>query len=315
VNTPEEDPFAAADARDGWPARDSNGERDETKDAKAAALLAAPSVAPSSGSETPSSDDSKTDDTDDDDSFSTLSRSFARAGETAAGGVRTAAATAALRVSEAAPAGLVAETFKKFRDGAFPFSGFPLDADFGVPLAFAGLIALAIAPEIRNMTGGDAGDATGDGTGDAGDIPNAETRARETGSSPAEPVSPGRVLWSRRDEGLDGTDSTDARVSADVDRDAFPNPQGSGVLWTRAEDDDAALRRREARKKNARRSPRAGGRNRLEDAPTREKTPRLKDDTNDKGGSALGPPTVPLGRGLGPVEDENMENVRFSPRK
>jgi hypothetical protein len=247
----EEDPFAAADARDGWPARDSNGERDETKtkDAKAAALLAAPSSAPSSGSETPSSDDSKTDDTNDDDSFSTLARSFARAGETAAGGVRTAAATAALRVSEAAPAGLVAETFKKFRDGAFPFSGFPLDADFGVPLAFAGLIALAIAPEIRNMTGGDAGDATGDGTGDAGDIPNAETRARETGSSPAEPVSPGRVLWSRRDEGLDGTDSTDARVSADVDRDAFPNPQGSGVLWTRAEDDDAALRRREARKK------------------------------------------------------------------
>ena len=313
----EEDPFAAADARDGWPARDSNGERDETKtkDAKAAALLAAPSSAPSSGSETPSSDDSKTDDTNDDDSFSTLARSFARAGETAAGGVRTAAATAALRVSEAAPAGLVAETFKKFRDGAFPFSGFPLDADFGVPLAFAGLIALAIAPEIRNMTGGDAGDATGDGTGDAGDIPNAETRARETGSSPAEPVSPGRVLWSRRDEGLDGTDSTDARVSADVDRDAFPNPQGSGVLWTRAEDDDAAARRREARKKNARRSPRAGGRNRLEDAPTREKTPRLKDDTNDSGSSALGPPTVPLGRGLGPVEDENMENVRFSQRK
>jgi hypothetical protein len=313
----EEDPFAAADARDGWPARDSNGDRDETKtkDAKAAALLAAPSSAPSSGSETPSSDDSETDDTDDDDSFSTLARSFARAGETAAGGVRTAAATAALRVSEAAPAGLVAETFKKFRDGAFPFSGFPLDADFGVPLAFAGLIALAIAPEIRNMTGGDAGDATGDGTGDAGDIPNAETRARETGSSPAEPVSPGRVLWSRRDEGLDGTDSTDARVSADVDRDAFPNPQGSGVLWTRAEDDDAALRRREARKKNARRSPRAGGRNRLEDAPTREKTPRLKDDTNDSGSSALGPPTVPLGRGLGPVEDENMENVRFSQRK
>ena len=313
----EEDPFAAADARDGWPARDSNGDRDETKtkDAKAAALLAAPSVAPSSGSETPSSDDSKTDDTNDDDSFSTLARSFARAGETAAGGVRTAAATAALRVSEAAPAGLVAETFKKFRDGAFPFSGFPLDADFGVPLAFAGLIALAIAPEIRNMTGGDAGNATGDGTGDAGDIPNAETRARETGSSPAEPVSPGRVLWSRRDEGLDGTDSTDARVSADVDRDAFPNPQRSGVLWTRAEDDDAALRRREARKKNARRSPRAGGRNRLEDAPTREKTPRLKDDTNDSGSSALGPPTVPLGRGLGPVEDENMENVRFSQRK
>ena len=310
-----EDPFAAADARDGWPARDSNGEtKDETKDAKAAALLAAPSVAPSSGSETPSSDDSKTDDTNDDDSVSTLARSFARAGETAAGGVRTAAATAALRVSEAAPAGLVAETFKKFRDGAFPFSGFPLDADFGVPLAFAGLIALAIAPEIRNMTGGDAGDATGDGTGDAGDIPNAETR--ETGSSPAEPVSPGRVLWSRRDEGLDGTDSTDARVSADVDRDAFPNPQRSGgVLWTRAEDDDAALRRREARKKNARRSPRAGGRNRLEDAPTREKTPRLKDDTNDSGSSALGPPTVPLGRGLGPVEDENMENVRFSQRK
>jgi hypothetical protein len=29
----------------------------------------------------------------------------------------------------------------------------------------------------------------------------------------------------------------------------------------------------------------------------------------------LGPPTVPLGRGLGPVEDENMENVRFSQRK
>ena len=58
-----EDPFAAADARDGWPARDSNGEtKDETKDAKAAALLAAPSVAPSS-------DDSKTDDTNDDDSF------------------------------------------------------------------------------------------------------------------------------------------------------------------------------------------------------------------------------------------------------
>ena len=309
-----EDPFAAADARDGWPARDSNGEtKDETKDAKAAALLAAPSSAPSSGSETPSSDDSKTDDTNDDDSFSTLARSFARAGETAAGGVRTAAATAALRVSEAAPAGLVAETFKKFRDGAFPFSGFPLDADFGVPLAFAGLIALAIAPEIRNMTGGDAGDATGDGTGDAGDIPNAETR--ETGSSPAEQTPPGRVLWSRRDEGLDGTDSTATRVSADVDRDAFPNPQRSGVLWTRAEDDDAAARRREARKKNARRSPRAGGRNRLEDAPTREKTPRLKDDTNDSGSSALGPPTVPLGRGLGPVEDENMENVRFSQRK
>jgi hypothetical protein len=195
-----------------------------------------------------------------------------------------------------------------------------LDADFGVPLAFAGLIALAIAPEIRNMTGGDAGDATGDGTGDAGDIPNAETR--ETGSSQTEPVSPGRVLWSRRDEGLDGTDSTDARVSADVDRDAFPNPQGSGVLWTRAEDDDAAARRRESRKKKGARSRRSGGRNGLEDAPTRETSSLAKKENprtvrNDGvGGLSLGPPTESLmNQGLGPVEDENMENVRFSPRK
>ena len=306
-----EDPFAAADARDGWPARDSNG--DEKKDAKAAALLAEPSSAPSS----PSFDDASADDTDDD-SPSTLARSFARAGETAAGGVRTAAATAALRLSEAAPEGLVAETFKKFRDGAFPFSGFPSDADFGVPLAFAGLIALAIAPEIRNMTGGDAGDGTGDGTGDAGDIPNAGVaRETKTGSEPAEPAPSGRVLWSRRDEGLDGTEKNSTPSVSN--RDASSNPQRSGVLWTRAEDDDAAALRREARKKNApSRSRRAGGRNRLEDAPTRQRSLRLKNDgRNDSGETASGPgpPTVSLSRGLGPVEDENMENVRFSPRR
>jgi hypothetical protein len=34
------------------------------------------------------------------------------------------------------------------------------------------------------------------------------------------------------------------------------------------------------------------------------------------GGLSLGPPTESLmNQGLGPVEDENMENVRFSPRK
>lgn len=306
-----EDPFAAADARDGWPARDEKKDGDEKKDAKtkAAALLAEPSSAHSS----PSFDDARTDDTDDD-SPSTLARSFARAGETAAAGVRTAAATAALRLSEAAPEGLVAETFKKFRDGAFPFSRFPSDADFGVPLAFAGLIALAIAPEIRNMTGGDAGDGTGDGTGDAGDIPNAGV-ARETGSEPAEAAPSGRVLWSRRDEGLDGTNSTPSVSNRDASASGLSNPQRSGVLWTRAEDDDAAARRREARKKNAQ-SRRAGGRNRLEDVPTRQRSLRLKNDgRNDSGETASGPPTVSLSRGLGPVEDENMENVRFSPRK
>ena len=316
-----EDPFAAADARDGWPARDSKKNGDEKKDAKAAALffLAEPSSAPSSAPSSPSFDDARTDDARTDDSPSTRrARSFARAGETAAGGVRTAAATAALRLSEAAPKGLVAETFKKFRDGAFPFSRFPSDADFGVPLAFAGLIALAIAPEIRNMTGGDAGDGTGDGTGDAGDIPNAGV-ARETGSEPAEAAPSGRVLWSRRDEGLDGTNSTPSVSNRDASASGLSNPQRSGVLWTRAEDDDAAALRREARKKNApSRSRRAGGRNRLEDAPTRQRSLRLKNDgRNDSGETASGPgpPTVSLSRGLGPVEDENMENVRFSPRK
>ena len=316
-----EDPFAAADARDGWPARDSKKNGDEKKDAKAAALffLAEPSSAPSSAPSSPSFDDARTDDARTDDSPSTRrARSFARAGETAAGGVRTAAATAALRLSEAAPEGLVAETFKKFRDGAFPFSGFPSDADFGVPLAFAGLIALAIAPEIRNMTGGDAGDGTGDGTGDAGDIPNAGVaRETKTGSEPAEPAPSGRVLWSRRDEGLDGTEKNSTPSVSN--RDASSNPQRSGVLWTRAEDDDAAALRREARKKNApSRSRRAGGRNRLEDAPTRQRSLRLKNDgRNDSGETASGPgpPTVSLSRGLGPVEDENMENVRFSPRR
>ena len=68
-----EDPFAAADARDGWPARDSNG--DEKKDAKAAALLAEPSSAPSS----PSFDDASADDTDDDSPSTLACRSRARA--------------------------------------------------------------------------------------------------------------------------------------------------------------------------------------------------------------------------------------------
>ena len=86
--------------------------------------------------------------------------------------------------------------------------------------------------------------------------------------------------------------------------------------------DDAAARRRESRKKKGARSRRSGGRNGLEDAPTRETSSLAKKENprtvrNDGvGGLSLGPPTESLmNQGLGPVEDENMENVRFSPRK
>ena len=336
VNTPEEDPFAAADARDGWP-KLGNDELPEEKEKKGSAR--AESAASAESAESASSEASETSEPSD------ATSAFTRAGETAAARVRTAAATAALRLSEAAPEGLLAKTFRAFRDGAFPFSGFgTLDADAGVPLAFAGLVALAIAPEVRNMAAGaggardaagDAGDAgDGDVTGDVtGDIPNARGAdrnagvRRETGPSPADPARPGPgTLWSRREE---EPDASVPSVSADRGRDASASggvpgssPGGSGVLWTRAEDDDAAARRRESRKKKGARSRRSGGRNGLEDAPTRETSSLAKKENprtvrNDGvGGLSLGPPTESLmNQGLGPVEDENMENVRFSPRK
>ena len=340
VNTLEEDPFAAADARDGWP-KLGNDELPEEKEKKGSAYArGALGAASAESAESASSEASEPSEPSD------ATSAFTRAGETAAAKVRTAAATAALRLSEAAPEGLLAKTFGAFRDGAFPFSGFvTLDADAGVPLAFAGLVALAIAPEVRNMAAGaggardaagDAGDARdGDVTGDmTGDIPNARGAdrnagvRRETGPSPADPArraGPG-TLWSRRDE---EPDASVPSVSADRGRDASASggvpgssPGGSGVLWTRAEDDDAAARRRESRKKKGARSRRSGGRNGLEDAPTRETSSLAKKENprtvrNDGvGGLSLGPPTESLmNQGLGPVEDENMENVRFSPRK
>ena len=348
VNTPEEDPFAAADARDGWP-KLGDDEVPEEKEKKGSAYAGAEGAASAESAASASSDDpagfsfedAASETSEPSDAF------FERAGETAAAGVRTAAATAALRLSEAAPEGLLAETFRAFRDDAFPFSGFgTLDADAGVPLAFAGLVALAIAPELRNMAAGaggardaagDAGDGDGTGDGDVtgdvtGDIPSARGAdrnagvRRETGPSPADPARPGPgTLWSRRDE---GPDASVPSVSADRGRDASASggvpgssPGGSGVLWTRAEDDDAAARRRESRKKKGARSRRSGGRNGLEDAPTRDTSLAKKEKPrtvrNDGvGGLSLGPPTESLmNQGLGPVEDENMENVRFSPRK
>ena len=358
VNTPEEDPFAAADARDGWP-KLGDDEVPEEKEKKGSAYAGADGAASAESAESAESAASASSDDPARFSFedaevsaaetsepSDATSAFARAGETAAAGVRTAAATAALRLSEAAPEGLLAETFRAFRDGAFPFSGFgTLDVDAGVPLAFAGLVALAIAPEVRNMAAGAGGarDAAGDaGDGDAGDgdvtrdvtgdIPSARGAdrnagvRRETGPSPADPARPGPgALWSRRDE---GPDASVPSVSADRGRDASASggvpgssPGGSGVLWTRAEDDDAAARRRESRKKKGARSRRSGGRNGLEDAPTRATSTAKKEKPraarNDGVGRlSLGPPTESLlNQGLGPVEDENMENVRFSPRK
>ena len=350
VNTPEEDPFAAADARDGWP-KLGNDDVPEEKEKKGSAYAGADGAASAESAASASSDEparfSFEDAASETSEPSDATSAFARAGETAAAGVRTAAATAALRLSEAAPEGLLAETFRAFRDGAFPFSGFgTLDADAGVPLAFAGLVALAIAPEVRNMAAGaggardaagDAGDGDVNGDGDVtrdvtGDIPSARGAdrnagvRRETGPSPADPARPGPgTLWSRRDE---GPDASVPSVSADRGRDASASgdvpgssPGGSGVLWTRAEDDDAAARRRESRKKNGARSRRSGGRNGLEDAPTRDtslaRKEKLRTVRNDGvGGLSLGPPTESLmNQGLGPVEDENMENVRFSPRK
>ena len=350
VNTPEEDPFAAADARDGWP-KLGDDEVPEEKEKKGSAYAGADGAASAESAASASSDEparfSFEDAASETSEPSDATSAFARAGETAAAGVRTAAATAALRLSEAAPEGLLAETFRAFRDGAFPFSGFgTLDADAGVPLAFAGLVALAIAPEVRNMAAGaggardaagDAGDGDVNGDGDVtrdvtGDIPSARGAdrnagvRRETGPSPADPARPGPgTLWSRRDE---GPDASVPSVSADRGRDASASggvpgssPGGSGVLWTRAEDDDAAARRRESRKKKGARSRRSGGRNGLEDAPTRDTSLARKEKPrtvrNDGvGGLSLGPPTESLmNQGLGPVEDENMENVRFSPRK
>ena len=351
VNTPEEDPFAAADARDGWP-KLGDDEVPEEKEKKGSAYAGADGAASAESAASASSDEparfSFEDAASETSEPSDATSAFARAGETVAAGVRTAAATAALRLSEAAPEGLLAETFRAFRDGAFPFSGFgTLDADAGVPLAFAGLVALAIAPEVRNMAAGaggardaagDAGDGDVNGDGDVtrdvtGDIPSARGAdrnagvRRETGPSPADPARPGPgTLWSRRDE---GPDASVPSVSADRGRDASASggvpgssPGGSGVLWTRAEDDDAAARRRESRKKKGARSRRSGGRNGLEDAPTRETSSLAKKENprtvrNDGvGGLSLGPPTESLmNQGLGPVEDENMENVRFSPRK
>ena len=348
TNTPEEDPFAAADARDGWPMLGDDDDPEEKEKFLQNAKRSAESAA-SASSDDParfSFEDAEVSAAETSEPSDATS-AFARAGETAAAGVRTAAATAALRLSEAAPEGLLAETFRAFRDDAFPFSGFgTLDADAGVPLAFAGLVALAIAPEVRNMAAGAGGarDAAGDaGDGDAGDgdvtrdvtgdIPSARGAdrnagvRRETGPSPADPARPGPgTLWSRRDE---GPDASVPSVSADRGRDASASggvpgssPGGSGVLWTRAEDDDAAARRRESRKKKGARSRRSGGRNGLEDAPTRATSEAAKKEKpraarNDGVGRlSLGPPTESLlNQGLGPVEDENMENVRFSPRK
>ena len=355
-----DDPFAAADARDGWPAPLSDTSGTSASGASAARSVSAAKIkktddsffkpASSSSFDDDAADDagaaSRDSDADDadDGSSSAPSSALARAGEAVTAGARTAAATAALRLSEAAPEGTAfVETFKAYvRDGAFPFPGVPSDA--GVPLAFAALVALAVAPEIRNAAAGDAGDAgdgdAGDGTGNDDRRPNAPANGsrdagvrRETDSNgPADPgTETGGALWSRRDEGRTSPSSGPSRASADREPSAddrepsasrgapSASPGAGGVLWTRAEDDDAAAARRESRRKNAR-SRRSGGRNGLRDAPTRvqNRSERAEgtDDEIEIGGTGSGPPAVPLGAlGLGPVEDENMENVRFSPRK
>ena len=337
--SPAEDPFSAADARDGWPARFSDGDDGDDRDGASERASRAVSDDPFSLS---LFDDGETSTSRDADAFSAPSSASARAGEAVTAGARTAAATAALRLYEAAPEARLAETFETFksfvRDGAFPFPGVPSDA--GAPLALAGLVALAMAPEIGNALAGDAGD--GDATGDDGELPDARAATRDagvrrvTGSTPADGETPreDRVLWSRRDGS--GPEASISNASADGDRGASASrsapsasPSAGGVLWTRAEDDAAAARRRESRNKNARRSPRSGGRNGLGNAPTRERRAGRaardadardggsdgSDGSDGSGRTSFGPPAVSLGRGLGPVEDENMENVRFAPRK
>ena len=336
VNTLEEDPFAAADARDGWP-KLGNDELPEEKEKKGSAR--AESAASAESAESASSEASETSEPSD------ATSAFTRAGETAAARVRTAAATAALRLSEAAPEGLLAKTFRAFRDGAFPFSGFgTLDADAGVPLAFAGLVALAIAPEVREH-GRRRRRGSGRGWGRRGRRGRGRDWGRDWGYPERARRGPKRRRPTRDGPfacGPRATGPRDALVAAGggtrrvgterlrrprsrrvrVRRRPGFEPGGSGVLWTRAEDDDAAARRRESRKKKGARSRRSGGRNGLEDAPTRETSSLAKKENprtvrNDGvGGLSLGPPTESLmNQGLGPVEDENMENVRFSPRK
>ena len=291
-----EDPFAEQDARDGWDNADENAWNPFT-------------VAESNdaGDENESLLSEKADKSDDpldsDDGDDGNNSPITRLGQNAVSAAATAAATAVLRFSETAPE-LFAKVFDTFRNGDF---------DLDVRYGFVGLVVLALLPEIRNavqdrdVDGEDpiGGDDAVAGHGDevTGDVPNSsalvtETKNKRTKKTTVGPAIPGTsgVLWQRRDDAGEYDDLVALQTQSGGE-------SSTGVLWVRAEGDDEKMRRRKEKRS---RSRRAGGRNGLSDGSGSRSAPEDNESlTRDQ--------TVPpLGPSLGPVEDENMENVRFT---
>jgi len=321
VETLEEDPFAAADARDGWSDLGrQNGDREEPESRSFERGRDRDfSGSPDASSDVPASAVSE--------SGASSSSSSVRVGDTALAAATTAAASAALRLSEAAPA-----FFETFFEKVIQTE---IDPERGAPLALSVLVVLALLPEIRNAaraasdrpipgdgetgegeTGeGETGDGeTGDGeTEDTRVSPRASPASSASGYSTTSP-SPVGVLWSRRASTARGDDLK--METSDPTKGSFPVSDpgggGGGVLWTRNDDDEAnSARRRETRR---RRSRRAGGRNGLDDVPSWMEGTNATGVRDSQTGSTYDAPGK-QSPGLGPVEDENMENLRFSSRK
>ena len=249
------------------------------------------------------------------------------------------AATAAVRFSETAPE-LFAKFFAKFVNGDLEFPN--LDPRLG----FAFLVGAALLPEIKNAAvgsreslfqsrdggGGDPGygdsvqkdgdtiKKAGDGdpkkNGDGAVVASDTNRTPENKPETAPAASAPGVLWRRKDDTFeDGGDEKENSSYAQTDRTQNPSvaPVGSGtgaggLLWRRAEvgEDTGARKRNRLAKRRARR---AGGRNGLDENDELDADDSVPGSIpRESGFSSL----VSKPIAFGPVEDENMENVRFA---
>ena len=315
-----DDEAPAADARDGWPTerpKDDAGDDDERRASStmsfaeyfAAASTSAPAALDDANDpSTPDADAESDDESDDASSIPSSSSPSTASSESSLGeslGERlSAAATATLRLSDAFAA-IFSRVASTSRDDA-------------VSLALAALVVAFAAAQLAEVTG----DSTVPNFEEA-ETPSEkgvdETRSEaeplsekgvESESEPrsGSPSSPAPrvfatktatpdangVLWRRReDDAWSGEDAVAASGANDAD----------GVLWTRSEDAGA-------RKARGGRDRRRGGRDGGDERREGDAVGVGYEDGAGYEGAWRPPPPPPPA--LGPVEDENMENIRIA---